>query len=162
MNDIGKSADKISAWLGGILDGEGSIYIEKTLRKNGNIKLQPQIKIGNMDTTIISEVVSEINKVTGCYVQEKNIKNGKMYYVVVKGFKRCNELLPHLLEILRGVKKLKAKYMLLWLSYRSTKSPNDPVTNDDLEFYEIVNGNYLRDYMLISSNNEDEDIVRTL
>ena len=161
MNNIGKSADKISEWLGGIIDGEGSIYIEKTLRKHGTIKLQPQIKIGNMDTLIINQIVSEINKATGCYIQTKRIKNGNMFYVSIKGYKRCKELIPHLIAVLKGVKKYKAIEMQKWFEYREARNFNDPVTDIDLEFYNKINGNYLRDYMLISPNNGDEDIVRT-
>jgi len=154
MNNIGQSAGKISEWLGGIIDGEGSIYIEKTTRKGGTIKLQPQIKIGNMDEQIIKEAVQEIEKVTGCYIQQKNIKNGKMYYVVIKGFKRCQKIIPQLILILRGIKKQKAVLMNQWLEYKTTKQYNDPVTNIDLEFYKKINGSYLRDYMLSSSINE--------
>lgn len=161
MNNIGKSADKISEWLGGIIDGEGSIYIEKTLRKHGTIKLQPNIKIGNMDTLIINKIVSEVKKVTGCYILTKKIKNGNMYYVSIKGYKRCKEIMPYLVDILHGIKKYKAMEMLKWFEYRNDKNFNDSVTDIDLEFYKKINGNYLRDYMLIPSNIEGEDIVRT-
>lgn len=137
MNEIGQSAGKISPWLGGIIDGEGSVFLTKQYRNNGNLIFQPCVSVSNTDTEIINKTKEEINKVTGCYHNTKKTVTGKTAYtVIVKGMKRNKILLPEIIPLLYGVKKQKAELLLKWIEYRLSQPHNYSATEVDINYYE--------------------------
>lgn len=139
MNDTnGQSAGKISPWLGGIIDGEGSIMMTSQRMNNGHIKYQPVIQISNTDDAIIAKSIEEISKFTGSFIIEKKTKNFIAKDIKVKGHKRCKTLLPELIPHLYGRKHEKAVLLLEWILYRETQPFNYESTQVDHDYYDKI------------------------
>ncbi len=52
---MGNPQERSLAWLGGIIDGEGSVTVQAYMMKNSNLRLTPFICINNNDDGIIKE-----------------------------------------------------------------------------------------------------------
>lgn len=61
---MGNPQERSRAWLGGIVDGEGSVTFQAYMMKNGNLRVTPFICINNNDDGIIQEckrILDEFN-----------------------------------------------------------------------------------------------------
>lgn len=101
------------AWLGGLIDGEGCIYITKRVRTQSNFSLLPGVLISNTDPFIIEEV-SRILHLAGIghwvgWSNPSNRKNGRpskrmMGNIKCGGFKRTRHALEVLIPYIRAKK----------------------------------------------------------
>ena len=162
MKDIGKSADKNTSWLGGIIDGEGTIAMNKANHKDGHVSYHPEIIITNMDILIINNVRDAIKEFAGCFLFKKQTKNGICFQVGVNGMKRCKTLLQAILPYLHGIKLYRAQVLIAWINYRFSLPSHSKQDAIDVEVNNMFRSINLRDYMLNSKEqNLDEEIVRS-
>lgn len=161
-------------WLGGILDGEGTVTITKrssTIKKVQN-NASPVISIINTDMKIIDEVVNILKEFSlPFYVHTKtNSKHleWKIKYVVLfAGMKRCLKVIPVLKDYTIG-KKYKLEAMMDWITYRLSLPKNATYTEMDFDYINKVNADPKEVFSLSSETNtpdslinKDEDRVRT-
>lgn len=159
------------SWLGGIIDGEGTITMRLHRRNENSTLITPVITMVNTDNLIIdrySEILAENNIAfwASSYKQTKNWKPRKM--IGVYGLKRCAKALPILIPYLVAKQEL-GKIVYDWCIYRLTKTGlSEPYTNYDLEILAKVKEFHGHKIVLKSSETicgiEDyssKDIVRT-
>lgn len=133
-----QQANQIS-WLAGLICGDGSIYISKYTPKGYLVKLTPNISITNMDYNLITESANIFNSNgIGCFIQERKIKGGIVYDLIVRGYKRVQSALNLLIDYLVGNKKRQAEIMLKLVNMRLldiSKNHNIKYSNDELVLY---------------------------
>lgn len=128
-------------WLGGIIDGEGTITLVLKERKNQSPLITPKLTIVNTDKKIIDKIL-EIYKhlnIPHWITEYKGTKNWKKRYVIeVVGISRILRTLPILINYLVGKKEL-ADLVLNWCNrrYNSTYNKHRRIYYDekDIEIY---------------------------
>lgn len=107
------------AWLAGIVDGEGSITVNRTATGT----FDPLVSITNQDPYIFEQCVEIINDCgVGCYMPKlyDPQKNG-CRYVRVSGFKRVGALLEQLTPFLRS-KQYEAQLLQRYIDSRTSRN----------------------------------------
>jgi len=132
-------------WLGGIIDGEGTVTVIKRVDKRWKQNCwQPRISIANTNLQIIEEIIDilKINRIP-YYLQSKKNPNPiwkKRYDVVICGIRRCNNAIPKLLRFLVA-KKEKMQYLLEWCAYRLSVPYNSTYNQNDLRLLNLIREN---------------------
>jgi len=127
-------------WLAGIVDGEGTLSLYFTVRKNGKLNnVSPQVWMGNTDFDLIERYVSVCKNIgVGCHVYKRKNKNitgivnGKpsrkkykpLKAVSIIGFLRVKKFLDQVGFLLTGEKKVKGELILKFINQRLSKSTN--------------------------------------
>ena len=145
------------AWLGGIIDGEGSISLRKKSKKNGKFLLYPSVTVVNTDLKIIDELKNIYNTNNFAYwvtEWEGTKRWRKRYQLEVAGVKRLSRFLPILNKYLVG-KYEQSELLLQWCLYRLGQK-HSPYTEIDLEVHQAIKD--LNKFVLKSS----ETICETL
>ena len=104
--------ERLLAWLGGIMDGEGSFSITRK-RDKGKIFYYPDISIVNTDPIIIDQCAVTISSICGYHIETKhscdfgtnNRRKTKLWRIRILGFNRCSKFLPKIIPYLVGKKK---------------------------------------------------------
>ncbi len=93
-----------SAWLAGMIEGDGSLYISRHMLKN-SVTFRTIVSVTNTDARVIRGV-SEIFYKLGCkfYYQVKKTKNGFALSVIAAGMGSTNKILDLILPHLRAKK----------------------------------------------------------
>ena len=112
------------AYFAGLIDGEGTITLERTgnRRMNGITGLSPKIIVANTDLAII-EVCKTYFKRLGVKPHIKSQLAGKynrgktMYWVTIQGLSKCKKVLPKLIPYLVG-KAGQARLLLDFIDHR--------------------------------------------
>lgn len=172
-------------WLGGIIDGEGSVTatVGHTKTGKGHVyehrRYIPLIHIVNTDKGLISEIKRVLEEMEiPCYI---NVRSGskknphwkmKTEFMVV-GMKRCLNACNKLLPYLRSEKKDRMEAMKEWIEYRlaSPKIPfstkgygglKQAYTDVDWELLKRIRQSSLplRGHTSSSTNKVDEDMVQ--
>ena len=120
-------------WLGGFLEGEGSICLQihrrsaKEGRKTGTIRVTPKVIFTNTDRGMIDACVSILTRLgVGKYVCHSKPNNTKLcpktskeiHYVHISGMKRIKRLLDVLSPCLYGAKRSRCERLLLFVNRR--------------------------------------------
>lgn len=149
------------AWLGGIIDGEGSVSIQATIRKNGNLILVPFITVVNSDQGIIDKCSDILNKlqIKHSWYQRKTMVNRKTHdnpepsttmirdntcNMRVEKMNRVELLLRATSPFLFGIKKYKAQKVLEFINSRN----NGLITRN--EKGQIVRNKYTEEQIKIA------------
>lgn len=148
------------SWLGGIIDGEGTITLSIINRTNKTPLVKPKVSIVNTDEKIINKIKEILTKNNFAFwVSEyEGNKNWKKRYVIeISGMGRIMKFLPEINSYLVGKKEL-GELVLQWCMDRYNK--RILYTPSDLEIIKKVksihghqdkigkNLEILRDYML--------------
>lgn len=150
------------AWLAGIIEGEGSLGLNASKRKDrSSVKIHVVVRIYNTDAGIISKCVEILKGLNvGHYIQERNLGptlkiNGKDYKardpileIQVKKFQDAYILLQKIRPWMFGDKHLRASLMLQFLERRLERinkfqgNTRIPYNKGDLapvkKFYELT------------------------
>lgn len=172
------------AWLGGLIDGEGCIYLSRRNRKRmkkGNaigrlVNYRPGVLISNADPFIIEEAHRIIDLAgIGHWVtwsnpsKQENRRSQKMMGVVhCMGYKRCQAFLPIIIPYVRA-KRDQAKVLLEYIDRRIEIKPT---THNSYGYEEDYYFNRLHELKQKEApetirgyrsfvNEERQDIVRT-
>jgi hypothetical protein len=90
------------SWLGGIIDGEGMIYLHRRNDKRGGV--DPKITIVNTSPILIQECIAILRAIrVPFYVQTKKPANKTWktkIEIIIAGLKRCEKAIPFLLPYL--------------------------------------------------------------
>lgn len=124
-NQQESSRVKDLSWLGGIIDGEGTITIRYKRRRNQSSILQPVFTIVNTDFEIIDNIerILKEEKIPYWVSKSKQTKNWKPRKIVeISGIKRLSRFLPLMEEYLVGKKK-ECQIVKDWCLYRLGKRP---------------------------------------
>lgn len=174
MDNQQRSTENRLHWLGGIIDGEGSITVcmGRHLRK-GLINYSPRIMFVNTDINIINEGVAILKEVGIPHHVALALKTKPQhktcYRVNIGGMKRClvaaRILLPYVFA-----KRHKLVALIQWLEYRFTLPHKHPQTVIDSEYLTMIREKPIdpllsvpfRDRTLGSTINVDDDTVQTI
>lgn len=124
------------AWFGGIVDGEGSVSVQATIRNNGNLVLVPFVTVVNSDQGIIDKIDDILNRmdIKHYWYQRKPVKNKKTNdnpepstvmirelpsNLRIEKMNRVKAVLNAIQPYLFGVKKKKAEYVLNFIKSRN-------------------------------------------
>lgn len=139
--ELGNQQERL-AFLGGLLEGEGTITIQKSnLRKNGRHNLLPVVQIANSNEVLIDFVVSLLTGLdVGPYVYwRKHGEFAKSATVHVGGYRRCGKLLSMVMPFLVS-KKQQAEIVLAMCVRRRDAPKNTPYSADDFTAVERIRG----------------------
>lgn len=115
-------------YLIGIIDGEGSIILSKSVKKTGSVKYRPRISISNTNKFLIGYIKNILNlfDIPYCeYVQDKRQhQNHKTYYLHISkldGIKKCLNMIRR--NIVGKKRKAKILYYVVnnWYEIESGK-----------------------------------------
>jgi hypothetical protein len=143
-------------WLGGIIDGEGTVVLYVSITKDQKLYgAYPQVTIGNTEKVMIDKVADIINRLgIGVHVSHRepkgpcgvpgNVKSKykTLHLASVVGYKRAGKLLEVIAPYLVTSKKERAELMIEYIRSRSDRiyqggvrqsSRNFPYTTDDLQ-----------------------------
>lgn len=160
-------------WLGGIIDGEGSVTatIGHTKTSKGHIaknrRYTPLISIVNTDPLLVQEIERifksfEIPYYVYSRVSKKNPTWKRKWEFMINGMKRCRRAIDILEPYIRGEKKLRMQALREWIDYRLTVASKDPYTDKDEELLSLVRQSsvMVRDRTPNSTIKVDEDTVQ--
>lgn len=124
-------------WLGGMIDGEGTVAFSVYYRENSMnvIRAKPQIIVTGTDRALIERVADIIGRLgVGVHFQTRDLRNVRytgrvtnaskfrpLHVVTVAGFKRTMKLLPIVLPHVYSIKRQKGEMMLRYMTRRMAK-----------------------------------------
>ena len=129
------------SWLGGILDGEGTIsFASKYSPTSRQIQyhFRPQITVTNSDPKMIEEITKILKDVDCAYYiksagnPNKRKANWKVYTQIhFEGMRRLHKFLPIITPYLI-TKRRQAELILQYIESRFSGGHKDPITDDQL------------------------------
>ena len=99
------------AWLGGIMDGEGSFSITHKSgwgSQRGKTFYYPDISIVNTNPLVIDQCAEIITPICGYHIEQKKPDKYRkliIWRIRILGFKRCANFLPRIIPYLVGKKE---------------------------------------------------------
>lgn len=180
MDNQQESSIKELSWLGGIIDGEGTITLRYHERKNQTPIIKPVFTVVNTSDIIIDEITRILikNNIPFWKTDYKKTDRWKSKTLIeVGGIKRLLKFLPIIEDYLVG-KRENSKIVRAWCERRLSKYSNGKHTYYDREdFGSLIEVKKLHghqdqiDYAKIEKllkssetirdTSKDEDIVRT-
>lgn len=138
------------AWLGGIIDGEGSVIIFSHTEKNGSRKICPSVSIVNTDLGIINKArkileelgLSFVLQDRSRYKQKKHYKD--QYALISRNQKYITTLLLHITPYLFSNKRQAAELVRDYCVQRQNKVERIP--NKGTTPYDEKDWEYLENY----------------
>jgi len=131
-------------WLGGIIDGEGTISIHRMFSHGKNITLSPRISIPNTNIIIFSKVCSILDSLDiGRHVEKRdNKKNNKWkdcYIAQISNITGTKKFLDKMMQYFFG-KKDQAELVLSFCNsrintYENTHCKRSPYTEEEKNMY---------------------------
>ena len=113
------------AWLGGIIDGEGSVTIFRHTEKNGKVKLRPTVGITNTNPKIISRCLKIIGELgVTVHIQERwtdSEKYATCWQVISRNTTTIKTILEGVRPYLYGKGQV-ADYVLSFIESRWTQN----------------------------------------
>lgn len=170
MDNQQRSIENRLHWLGGIIDGEGSITVCMSRQRRSPINYSPRIMFVNTDKVIINEGISilkEMNIPHHVAVAVKAKPQHKTCYRVnIGGMKRVLTA-AKILHPFVFAKKHKLLAMIKWIEYRLSLPHKHPQTAIDAEYLTMIREKPIdpllsipfRDRTLNANINLDEDTV---
>ncbi len=122
-------------WLGGIIDGEGSVTVCMSRQRRSPINYSPRICFVNTDVSII-EAGAAILKENDIPFHIASTCSGGFkvcYRVNIGGMKRSLRAAELLVNYVRGEKKRKMEVMIEWIKYRFSLPHKHPQTEIDMQ-----------------------------
>jgi hypothetical protein len=128
-------------WLGGIIDGEGTITIRKHTRKNNALLLTPIVTMTNTDLLITNNYIRILESIDVPF-WITNYKGTDRWKAKIRiettGLRRCKKILPILIPFLVGKKEL-GVLVNSWCDRRlSLIGKNDYYSEYDIEIFNKV------------------------
>ena len=141
----------LAGWLAGIIDGEGTVSLSISRRRQNMIRTTPKVIIANTDEGIIQRTIEALATVgVGHYIRTERRPPGHVLGVPVakflpvmtievSGFDRVATLLNAVQPFLAGAKLERARLLLKFISERlaalggSTKAHNQVYRAQDVE-----------------------------
>ena len=146
MNTVNLQEIGLVAWLGGIIDGEGSINMLVSKRKSRDqFLVDPRVIVGNTDPAIIEKTIAALDAIgVGRYVRHDRPKPisfcgrpafKQMITVYVSGHLRVKRLLEAVMPHLVGLKLQRAKLLKTFIDCRLTdeRRTNRAYTKADVD-----------------------------
>ena len=136
------------AYLAGLIDGEGTVTLEKHGRRrkgNNEMGISPIVLVANTDYTLIQHTVNLFRKLgVNPYVKsqnpkKKNRRKKTCYWVTCKGLNKCKRILIPLLPYLVG-KQAQARLILEWIESRgdTNVAKGKPYSDYDFQIWDKV------------------------
>lgn len=121
--NFNKPSDTDLAWLGGIMDGEGSISFQVTTRKTGNLVIVPFVSVTNTDKGIISKVMEILDKIGVGYkaswvIDENHPAHKKRCNIRIDKYARVKGFIPLIYPYLNSEKKHNSDIVLEFIKQR--------------------------------------------
>lgn len=112
------------AYFAGLIDGEGTITLERTgnRRLSGVMGLAPKIIITNTDDSIIQFSINMFKRLgTNPHIKSQPAGYGTRkrtcYWVTIQGLTKCKKIIPHILPYLLA-KNLQARLLMDFIEHR--------------------------------------------
>jgi len=141
------TTEKDLAYLAAIIDGEGTVTLERTgkRRMSGVMGLSPKVIVVNSNEAIVQHVTNLFTKlgVKPHIKSQDRHPHRKMYWVTVQGLSKCKKILSQLMPYLVG-KIAQAQLLLEFIAYRGDSQmakgkPYGPVEQGILERIRALN-----------------------
>ena len=155
-------------WLGGIIDGEGSITVCMSRQRRSPINYSPRICFVNTNLDIINEGIALLKVLEIPFHIASTCSGSKKvcYRVNIGGMKRCLRAAKLLTKYVFA-KKSKLEKMIEWIEYRFSLPHKHPQTEIDVKLLEQIREKPIdpllsvpfRDRTLGSVTKTDEDTV---
>lgn len=173
MGNQQRSLEIRLSWLGGILDGEGTISFASKFSptsRQTNYHFRPQITVTNSDPRMIEEIVSILKEVNCAYYiksagnPNKRKANWKEYTEVhFEGMKRLHKFLPVIIPYLVS-KRRQAELLLQYIESRFAGEHKAPVSDEQaaivLQVKQLNHRGVLNRPETLRRTPTGEDIVR--
>lgn len=161
-NQQRRTEDRLS-WLGGIIDGEGTITLMKRKKAKGKCGFIPRIGITNTNTYIMKEakLILDLIKIPYTVVittDKKHLEWKPAVRFAINGFNACYKCLPFLLPYLIA-KKEKAELLFKWIAYRFQCKSMHSYTKEDSYYIEKIRDSYVSPNDYTQNTFKSEDIV---
>ncbi len=129
--------ERDAAYLGAIIDGEGSVDINKAISGKGKSYFQPKISINNSDLRLIEWVSKVLSGLRLHYAKEKPAGCKIVYHAVIVGSAPVYAILVAIHHFLL-VKKDRASLVLEYTGSRIGKPKYQPYTERQYEIYGML------------------------
>ena len=83
---MGNQQERSLAWLGGIVDGEGSISVQVYTLPDGRVRLTPYVCIVNSDIGILAEIDRILGEIK--FLEPRVCRNGQRMYATFRKVKQ--------------------------------------------------------------------------
>jgi hypothetical protein len=164
-------------WLGGIIDGEGSMLLNHRGGERRN-NLVPSFQVTNTDFEIVERIVYILKRMCVPHhvaMYDRQTTNRRAYKLItVSGAKRVMKLLPQIVPVLTGEKRKKAELLREYCESRLSDWHAAPFTDRQIKIYHEIRdlnargrkGRNFRDYTPCGRSSKfrfhtTEDIVQT-
>lgn len=140
------------AYLGGLIDGEGSVGIYTTTHRSKTpggkdaMRVKPSISFANTEKALVDEYCRILDRLNVPYHVSHRAsqgRNAESWQVSTTGMKRTIKLLPYLAECCRGKKRLQALDLIEYCNLRMADWHAAPFTTRQIELIEQI---YARNY----------------
>ena len=140
------------AYLGGLVDGEGSVGIYTTSSKSKTpggkdaMRVKPSISLANTEKVLVDEYCKLLDELEVPYHVSHRAsqgRNAESWQVSTTGMKRTMKLLPYLARVCRGKKQLQARDLMEYCTLRMADWHAAPFTPRQIELIEQI---YARNY----------------
>jgi hypothetical protein len=128
------------AWLAGVFDGEGCVYVQRSKRKGDRVVCSVALNIANTSAELVERVV-RLERGLGCapvVTFESRYTKKPAYYVKVArkvdALALAKALLPH------ATSKRAELQMAIWYLERSCKVRQHVATKQELEVLDTIRG----------------------
>ena len=152
------------AWLAGILEGEGSLALNKAGNKRKHFVFS--ISITNTDLMILNECVSILKNIgveTHLHKRKVYFENRKIgYNLNINGIDNLIKMINAIMPYLIGQKKSQANLMLEFLIRRKTIMDNNIGNSARRIAYDEVDYSYLKAFQDLKSITESVETARFL
>lgn len=167
------------AYVGGLLDGEGCVFVYARNRANRtdgratSLSFKPGVRFTNTERALVDEYISVLDALHIPYhvtYRAPHGRNAASWTVSTEGIKRVMKILPLVIQWCRGKKRDNARDLLAFCESRLADWVSAPFTPEQLALVErVYSRNYghrrlnLRDYTRSarSSKYPRDDIVQT-
>lgn len=152
MDDQQEISHTQLAYLGGLIDGEGSVGITVSHKKGRNprngvsFQLLPFIQFSNTEKVLVDCYTKTLDGLGVAYYvshREAQGRNAENWHVATRGLKRCMKLLPYVKQWCIGKKRQNAADLMEYCDLRLADWLGAPFTERQIELARQIS---LRNY----------------
>ena len=116
-NQQGKTGESLKHWFGGFFDGEGTVFVGRSLYKRKWETFSPRIAINNTDVAFLPIAEAALQAFDLPYhvywsEHRRSSKHAPRWIITIAGWKRCLRASQALLDYLHGAKRDQCEDMI--------------------------------------------------
>ena len=126
------------AWLAGVFDGEGCVFVQRSRRSGNRVVYSLQLNLANTSTALIERYISILRGIGVHSVTAVETKYGTRMICYVKVARKRDALVLAKIILPHTTAKHSELQMAIWYLERSTKSRQHVATEQDILVLETI------------------------